>query len=154
MFDEFDDLSHSTLPYMAQRPVADAAARHRFTVARLISRVYRTANGPLRADMLACLLRPLGTLSLVAVASGAFARLLSHNGAAPERVALDEMGRFSSSQIFELAQFVQEKSPQVLQQVATRLIQDAASLPALSLSAVFLLYRNLQASPASAIEHE
>lgn len=154
MYDEFDELSHSTHPYMAHRPVADAAARHRFTVARLISRVYRTANGPLRADMLACLLRPLGTLSLVAVASGAFARLLQHNGAAPERVALDEVGRFSSSHIFELAQFVQEESPQALQQVATLLVQDAASLPALSLSAVFLLYRYLQALPASAIKYE
>jgi hypothetical protein len=154
MLDEFDDLSHSTHPYMAQRPGADGAARHRFTVARLIARVYRAANEPLRADMLGCLLRPLGTLSLVAVASGAFARLLQHDGAAPERVALDEVGRFSSDHVFELAQFVHEESPQALQQVATMLLQDAASLPALSLSAVFLLYRNLHAAPASSIEHE
>lgn len=154
MLDEFDDLSHSSHPYMAQRPPADAAAQHRFTAPRLISRVYRTANVPLRADMLSCLLRPLGMLSLVAVASGAFARLLQHNGTAPEQVALDEVGRFSSSHVFELAQFVQEESPQTLQQVATLLIQDAASLPALSVSAVFLLYRSLQDSPARAIEGE
>lgn len=139
---------------MAHRPPADAAAQHRFRVARLISRVVRTASGPLRADMLWCLLRPLGTLSLVAVASGAFSRLLQHNGAAPERVALDEAGRFTSGHILELAQLVQEESPQALQQVATLLMQAAASLPALSVSAVFLLYRSLQANPASAAEVE
>ena len=123
MLDEFDDLSQSSHPVMAHGPRADATARHRFTVARLVSRLYRTASAPLRADMLSCLLRPLGTLSLVAVASGAFARLLQHNGAAPDRVALDEVWRFSSSHIFELAMFVHEENPDRSVAVAIAFIQ-------------------------------
>lgn len=139
---------------MARVPVPDASATHRFAVARLVSRLYRTASAPLRADILSCLLRRLGTLSLVAVASGAFARLLQHNGGAPERVALDEVWQFSSGHIFELAQFVHDESPQALQEVAALLTQDATSLPALSMSAVVLLYRRLQVPPAAAPEGE
>ena len=84
----------------------DTIARHRRAAARLVSRVYRSANQRLRADMLVCLLRPLGTLSLVGVASGAFAALLQRNGAAPDWLLLDEVARFSSDQILELAAFV------------------------------------------------
>lgn len=154
MLDELDDLSDASRPYEARGPSPGASAQHRFAAARLISRVYRAASGPLRADILSCLLRPLGTLSLVAVASGAFARLLQYDGAAPERVALDEVWRFSSRHIFELAQFVQEENPQALQQVAALLMQDATSLPALSTAAVVLLYRRVQGAPASATEGE
>lgn len=146
MLDEFDDLNPSSHPHLARRATADSATQRRFTVARLISRVYRTASGPLRADMLTCLLRPLGTLSLVAVASGAFARLLQYNGAAPDHVALDEVWRFSSSHIFELALFVHEENPEALQQVASLLTQDATGLTALSASALVLLYRKLQSA--------
>src|SRR5512139_112840 len=81
MLDGLHDLRHSSRPSMARSPLPDASVRYRFVVASLISRAYRTASALLRADILSCLLRPLGLLSLVAVASGAFARLLQHDGA-------------------------------------------------------------------------
>jgi hypothetical protein len=150
MLDELDDLSHLLRPCGARSPSPDTSAQHRFAVARLVSRAYRTASGPLRADILSCLLRPLGTLSLVAVASGAFARLLQYNGASPERVGLDNVSRFSSRHMFELAQFVHEENPQAMQQVDAPLMQDATSLPSLSMAAVVFLYRRVQVAPASA----
>ena len=82
-----------------------------FELARLVSRVYRYANAPLRADMLACLLRPLGTLSLVGVASGAFATLLQRDGAIPGLIPVEMAARYSSEQIFELALFVHDVNP-------------------------------------------
>jgi len=122
----------------------DAIARHRHAAARLVSRVYRSASQPLRADMLVCLLRPLGTLSLVGVASGAFATLLQRQGTASAILSVQEVARFSSQQIMELASFVHEVNPGVLQQLATLLAQNPMSVTAMSASALVLLCRRLR----------
>jgi hypothetical protein len=128
--------------------LGDAIARHRTAAARLVSRVYRNANAPLRADMLACLLRPLGTLSLVAVASGAFATLLQREDAAPGRVPMDMVARYSSEQILELARYVHEVNPETLEQLAALLTDSTLGATALSASALVLLYRRLRSAPA------
>jgi hypothetical protein len=148
MLDEFDDPMRPAAVLATRDAAPGAKPRHRFAAARLISRIYRTANEPLRADMLACLLRPLGTLSLVAVASGAFARMLQSSGTAPDRVRVDEVALYSSDQILELAVFVQEASPDAMQQVAALLAQHPMSATALSASALLVLYRKLRALPA------
>ena len=127
----------------------DAIARHRHAAARLVSRVYRSASQPLRADMLVCLLRPLGTLSLVGVASGAFATLLQRHGAAPAILSVEEVARFSSEQIMELASFVHEVNPGVLEQLAALLAQNPMGVTAMSASALVLLYRRVRPAPAT-----
>lgn len=99
----------------------------------------------MRAEMLTWLLRPLGTLGLVAVASGAFARLLQRGGAAPEAVSLEDVARFSSDQIRELAQFVHEVNPEAIQQMGRMLADNPVGVSALSASALVLLYRRLRA---------
>ncbi len=145
----FDDLAHP--PHLPVVPVSvgDAMARHRAACARLVARIYRSASEPLRADMLACLLRPLGTLSLVAVASGAFARLLQRDGVAPERVPVEEVARYSSEQILELAQFVHEVNPDALEQLAALLTDSALGVTALSASALLLLYRRFRSASSA-----
>jgi hypothetical protein len=152
MLDEFDDPLHTAVAAKPRCPAPDASPRRRLAAARLVSRVYRTASEPLRADMLACLLRPLGTLSLVAVASGAFAGMLQRNGTAPERVPLDDAARYSSEQILELAVFVQEASPDALQQVTSLLTQHPMGMTAFSASALLLLYRKLRQPTAAPSE--
>ncbi|MDP1691237.1 MAG: hypothetical protein Q8L49_04660 [Burkholderiaceae bacterium] len=116
--------------------------------ARLVSRIYRYANAPLRAEMLACLLRPLSTLSLVAVASGAFAALLQRDGAALVTIPLEMAARFSSEQILELTLFVHEVSPGALEQLTALLNVGATGAVALSASALVLLSRRLGLAPA------
>ena len=117
--------------------------------ARLVSRIYRYANAPLRAEMLACLLRPLGTLSLVAVASGAFATLLQRdNGAALVSIPLEMAARYSSEQILELTLFVHEVNPSALGQLTALLSVGATGAVALSASALVLLSRRLGLAPA------
>lgn len=109
--------------------------------ARLVSRIYRYASASLRAEMLACLLRPMGTLSLVAVASGAFASLLQRDGAAPSAIPVELTARYSSDQILELALHVHEVNPGALEQVTALLSDGAMGTAALSASALVLLYR-------------
>jgi len=116
--------------------------------ARLVSRIYRYANAPLRAEMLACLLRPLGTLSLVAVASGAFAALLQRDGGALVTIPLEMAARYSSEQILELTLFVHEVNPGALEQLTALLSVGATGAVALSASALVLLSRRLGLAPA------
>jgi hypothetical protein len=139
--DEFDDLAGPSRAPTMPGSAGDALPRRRAMAARLVSRLYRAANEPLRADMLARLLRPLGTLSLVAVASGAFARFLPRHGGGPDQVSLDDVASYSSDQIRELAHFVHEVNPDAVQQVGRLLADNAVGFSALSASALLLLYR-------------
>lgn len=148
MRDRFDDPMHRPHGPTVPGSVGDAMARHRTAAARLVARIYRSASEPLRADMLACLLRPLGTLSLVAVASGAFARLMQRDGVPPDRVPVEEAARYSSEQILELAHFVHEVDPDTFEQLAALLTDSTLGVTALSASALVLLYRRFR--PASA----
>ena len=132
-----------TRPRQTQAPTAPVAA------ARLVSRIYRHAGAPLRAEMLACLLRPLGALSLVGVAAGAFAPLLQRDGAAPGTIPLELAARYSSDQVLELTLFVHEVHPGVLAQLTTLLGDGAIGAAALSASALVVLYRRLRFAPAA-----
>lgn len=143
--DAVDDLASSA-------PVRAAADRRGVAgeIARMVSRVWRHAQAPLRADMLACLLRPLGTLSLVGVASGAFATLLQRDGVVPLTIPAEMAVRFSSDQILELALFVHEVHPGTLAQLTALLSDGAIGAAALSASALVLLYRRLRLTTETA----
>jgi hypothetical protein len=139
MSDEFDDayddesLRHSVMPSRIDQ------LTRRSRVARLISRAYGAAGAPLRATMLACLVRPLGSLGLVAVASGAFAGLLRPGGERATGLSLDEVGSYSNDQVFELVRFVEQVSPDAIQQVATLLADSPVGVAAFGAAAAMLL---------------
>jgi hypothetical protein len=74
----------SPTPESSDRPSSRATAPtvrvvvRRTSVARLLATLYRQAPAATRADLLSQLLRPVGPLALVAIAAGAFGRLLPH----------------------------------------------------------------------------
>jgi hypothetical protein len=120
--DEFEDVT-----FMARLPSTHSAdghaeSRRRSAIAKVVSRVYRVANDALRADILTHLLRPLGALGLVAVASGAFAQLMRRDGLVPDPVSAEDMLRYSSEQILELTLFVHEVNPDALQPLVEQLV--------------------------------
>lgn len=149
--DEFDEPSVLLLPPDAGSAARDAVARRRLSVARLISRAYRTAREPLRARMVQRLLRPLGTLSLIAVASGAFGRLLHGKGGVP---GIDEFARYSDRQVLDLAQFVQDVDPAALQQVIGLLSENPLGVAALTAAAIALLYRRMHRGDEAAAQRD
>lgn len=143
---------HGDADGIASHTSGRAAARLRgldIAAARLVSRVYRYASAPLRAEMLACLLRPLSTLSLVAVASGAFASLLQRDGGMPGTIPLEMAARYSSDQVLELALYVHDVNPVVLAQLTALLSDGAIGAAAFSASALVLLVRKLRFAPPS-----
>lgn len=113
---------------------------------RVVARLYACADRPLRVQLLACLLQPLSLLGLVAVAAGAFAGLLHHDGV---RVAIDEVTRFSGRQIAELARFVEQVDPNALERFATLGANNLAALTTFGAAAVVLLMRALRRSHAA-----
>jgi len=142
MSDEFDDLVD---PVTALRPTPVRPGPHQRALApRLVTRLYAGADRALRQRLLACLLAPLGPLGLAGVAAGAFAGLLQHGRPA---VAADDALRYTQDQILELARFVEQVSPQALQQVAELVAANPLGLAAFSASAALLLMRLLRRRP-------
>ena len=140
--DEFEDVTFVARVRMTPAADADANSRKRVAIAKVVSRVYRAANDALRSDMLTHLLRPLGVLGLVAVASGAFARLMRRDGLVPETISADDIARYSSEQIRELTMFVHEVNPDALQPLVEQLAQNGMGIAALSTAALVMLLRS------------
>lgn len=144
MSDEFDDLiepirsSDDARLFSAVEHLSDLPAR-------MVSRLYRTAEQPLRSRLLACLLRPLGTLGLMGVAAGAFAGFLHRGGGSSGRAGVGDVARFSNEQMIELARFVEQVSPEVLQEFARLIAENPVGLAAFSGSVSLLLMQLLRA---------
>ena len=141
MHDEFDDAfddealrSRMVLPEAVCNPAEPR-------VGRLIARVYAAAGAPLRARILGCLVKPLGTLSLVTIASGAFSSFLHRRIEDSPGIPVDELGRYSVDQIAELARFVEQVSPDALRQVAGLLGDSPIGAVAFSTAVAMLLVR-------------
>ena len=148
MSDEFDDAFDAQVLNRGGTTPGPATSRARSLTARLVSRLYARASAPLRAGMLACLLRPLSPLGLVAVASGAFAGFLHRGGDPASWAMLDDAGQFSNGQIFELARFVEQVSPDALQQLASLISDNPVGTAAFSVSAALLLLRCVRRTTA------
>lgn len=147
MLDEFDDVFDAALHSRGVPATQTAVPRAGSRAARLVSRLY-AANAPLRGRMLACLLRPLSPLGLAAIAAGAFAGCLQRQGGANPWAAVDDVGRYSREQVLELARFVEQVSPDALQQVADLIASRPVGMAAFSASAALLLLRAVQRYPS------
>jgi hypothetical protein len=97
----------------------------------LIAQVYEQAQQPLRAQLLECLLQPLGPLALVAVASGAFSTFVHRQGWQRLNVPVDGALEFSAEQLQELAGFALEIDPGVLVRLDSLLTDRPRPAPAL-----------------------
>jgi len=110
MTGEFDDIADPAAKTHGRRP-----SRARSAVPELIADAYRRSAAPLRKKLLERLLRPVGSLALATIASGAFSAFVLR------RVTLDDVTRISAEQLAELARFVDQCSPDALQQILSML---------------------------------
>jgi hypothetical protein len=147
MSDEFDEILDLSLRATHPRPAETSGAKAVVAAPRLVARLYTAANAPLRARLLACLMRPLGPLGVAGVAAGAFAGFLGRRGVAPTHIDLEGVARVSSEEVLELARFVEQVSPEALQHFAGLVSASQLGLATFSASALVLLYRALHASP-------
>lgn len=97
----------------------------------LIAQAYEQSGPPLRAQLLECLLQPLGPLALVAVASGVFGSFAHRQGWQRLSVPADDALEFSAEQLQELAGFALEIDPGVLVRLDSLLTDRPRPAPAL-----------------------
>lgn len=158
MLDEFDDTMDLARAIASSGSNVPSSTRRHAPVARLVCRLYGVASPALRAKLLACLVRPLGTLGVVGVAAGAFGVLLYRSGSEGARTAMGDMARFSNDQIFELVRFVEQVSPDALQEFARLFAEHSMGMAAFSASAALLLMRALRpkdgAGPTEALRDD
>ena len=79
-------------------------------IAQLVGQVYESAAPAERSLLLAHLMRPLGLLSLVAIANGIFAKIRFRSGWPDLRVPLEDAQNVQASDVITLVNHVQQVS--------------------------------------------
>ena len=150
MSDEFDDAIADPALARAGSALSIENQRARLSAARLVSRLYAAASAPLRARMLACMLQPLGPLGIAAISAGAFGTFLHRRGGPGASVTLGEIGRYSSEQIYELARFVEQVSPESLRALAAVITDSRLGVAGFSASVAMMLMHVVRGRSADA----
>ena len=129
---------------------SDPPANAQGNVPVLVAALYDEAPASLRQRLLNHLLRPVGPLALVAVAAGAFARLLPAERWTSAQVQLDDVWAIRPEQVLDLARYVEQKAPEML----WRLPEILASSPVMltTLSGALLLVALRARRPAAAAQ--
>jgi len=79
-------------------------------ISQLVAEVYESASPALRSRLLEQLLRPLGVLSLVAVANGIFADICFHSGWPDMHIQIKDAQKVQASDVAALVDRVQQVS--------------------------------------------
>jgi hypothetical protein len=104
------------------------------SVPGIVARAFAVVDSQGRVRLLSRLLRAVGPLALAVIGGGTFFRFVWQ--ARP--VTLEDAAGVSSSQVYELASYVQQSNPEVVEQVLTFLVQDVTTIAALGVSTVAL----------------
>lgn len=91
------------------------------TIAQLVGQVYELAPPTERSRLLEHLLRPLGVLSLVAIANGIFAKIRFRGGWPDLHVRLEDAQNVQASDVITLVDHVQQVSVHVVDGLADML---------------------------------
>src|SRR5467141_655527 len=109
-----------------------------YSIPELISAVYEKAPAPLRMKLLEYLLRPVGPLALVAIATGAFGHLLYRLRRDAMPISLDDAARITSGHVLELARYVEQCSPHVLLRIGSLIAASPIGIATISGSALLI----------------
>ena len=135
------DLAQGAAPWPSAVPTP---RRRRTAASRLVARLYRHASVPLRARLLGCLMRPLGTLGAASVAAGAFVVFVQPLRSGDPTIDPEAVARVSPRQVHELARFVAQVDPSALRHFAGLVWGSPVGQAPLGASALRLLEQALQ----------
>jgi hypothetical protein len=113
---------------------APPAVKHRI-LSELVGSVYATAPPVEKTRLVAHLMKPLGILSLVAVANGVFASIRFRGASNQSPMGIDDVQNVQASDVIALASYAQ----QVSMEAVNGLAQILATSPAMMSSAAALL---------------
>jgi hypothetical protein len=127
-------MTSADTPGRAARAGSAAQVRE-ITIPQLVAEVYEAAPAAERGHLLEQLLRPLGVLSLVAVADGVFAKLRLRSGWQELNVRLEDIQNVRASDVAALVDHAQQVSVETVDGLAQML----SASPVLSGSAAAAL---------------
>lgn len=113
-------------------PTESAAAGSSTLLPLWVAALYRDAHAGLRAQLLERLLRPVGVLGLVAVADGVFAALRHRHGWYDAQITAEDTAAVSADHVFQLAAYLQERTPGALASLTDLLATHPAALATVS----------------------
>lgn len=100
-------------------------------LASLVADAVPTASLPLRARLLQILMIPIGPLAMTVLAGGVFAKYAEFARRFPIPISLEDAARITSSQVAEVARYLEQSDPSVLEQVVVALSRDPTVMAAL-----------------------
>lgn len=109
-----------------------------------------------RVRVLRRLLLPVGPMALAVLAGGVFGKYVAQARWPRMSISLEDAARVTSSQVHELARYVQQSNPHALQQVLVVLARDTTTMAALGASVAALALQhvaNRKAARAGALPH-
>jgi hypothetical protein len=104
----------------------------------LLAALYSEAPEKLRPKLLEFLLRPVGPLAIVTIASGAFAHLLYRLRLHEVSISLEDAARISSDHVLQLARYVEQCSPHALMRIGSLISGSPVCLATMSGSALLM----------------
>lgn len=116
-------------------------------IPELVSELYKDAPAPLRTKVLECLLRPVGPLAVVTIATGAFAHLLYRLRLNGVPISLDDAARITSDHVLELARFVEQCSPDALLRIGSLIPDSPVGVATVSASALLMALNSWRRRP-------
>jgi hypothetical protein len=129
-------------PGTTDGPAQDIASMPAF-----IARAFAVTGQVLRARVLTRLLAAVGPLALAVLAGGAFVKYLRQGPWYGIAVSLEDAANATTSEVFELARYVQQSNPEVVEQVLAILARDTATVAALGASVVAIAVGRLLRRP-------
>lgn len=133
------ELASIPMEQLVQEVYASSAPQARGRIlAKLVGKVYETAPVPVKTRLLEQLLRPLGILSLVAVANGVFAKIRLHSAWPGVPLNPADVQHVRPDDVVALASRLLQLSNEALNGVA-QLLTDAPSLASSSAAAVLVV---------------
>ncbi|TXT36780.1 MAG: hypothetical protein FD135_4037 [Comamonadaceae bacterium] len=119
---------HTPTPMSIATPGSSPASET--LIAQLVGQVYEIAPPAERSRLLEHLLKPLGVLSLVAIANGIFASIRFRSGWPDIYVRAEDAQKVQSDDVVTLVNYVQQVSAQAVDGLADMLVGIAGSAAA------------------------
>jgi hypothetical protein len=119
--------THSSIP----ATVTSVPANQTASLVAVVADAVPTTNLPLRARLLQLLMIPIGPLAMTVLAGGAFAKYAKFARRLPIPISLEDAARVSSSQVAEIARYLEQSDPSVLAQVVIAISRDPTAMAAL-----------------------
>jgi hypothetical protein len=118
-------------------------AKELASVPTIIANVFGKLDRERRARLLGRLLGSVGPLALAVVGGGVFAKYL-RNARWPEvPISFEDAARVTSSQVHDLAHYVEQSNPHLVQSLSAALFQDGMTMAALGASVAAIAVKHL-----------